>query len=108
MIRLRRMLERGRKHPVLGPIVLVLLVLLLAMVCFHAAQDGWDGAAEIGALCIGLVTMLAAVVSERARSRTPLLVVTQSLARGPPRAFHAVFIGSLRQARLDLALPLRR
>ena len=32
MIRLRRTLERGRRHPILGPIVLILLVLLLAMV----------------------------------------------------------------------------
>ena len=101
------MLERGRKHPVLGPIVLVLLALLLAMVCFHAAQDGWDGATELGAVCIGLVTILGAVVSERAHSRAPLLVGSRSLARGPPRASHAVFIGP-QQARLDLFLPLRR
>ena len=92
----------------LGPIVLVLLVLLLAMVCFHAAHDGWDGAAEMGAVCIGLVTILGAVVCERSRSLALRLVVSRSFARGPPRAFHVVLIGPPRQARLDLVLPLRR
>ena len=108
MIRLRRMLERGRRHPLLGPIVIVLLVLLLAMVCLHAAHEGWDGAVELGAICIGFVTILGALVSQRFGSGAPALVVRRSFARGPPRAFHAALIGSPRRARLDLVLPLRR
>lgn len=102
------MLERGRRHPVLGPIVLVLLVLLLAMICFHAAHDGWDGTAELGAACIGLVTILGALVCERSRPLEPRFIASRLFARGPPRRFHTVLVGPPRQSRLDLGLPLRR
>jgi len=102
------MLERGRKHPVLGPIVLVLLVLLLAMVCFHSAQDGWGGAAGVGAVCIGIATILGAAVCERSRWRAPLLSVSRWFERGPPRAFRALPVGRSQPAQLELVLPLRR
>lgn len=108
MIRLRRMLERGRKHPVLGPVVLVLLVLLLAMVCFHAAHDGWDGAVEMGAVCVGIAAILAAVAGERSLWRAPLLSVTRLLERGPPRAFRAMLAGAPQPAPFERVLPLRR
>ena len=108
MIRLRRMLERGRRHPVLGPIVIVLLIVLLAMVCLHAAHEGWDGAAELGAVCIGLVTLLGAVVCHRLGSLIPRLVVRRSYARGPPRVFRTCLVGLPRCVRGDLAFPLRR
>ena len=50
------MLERGRAHPILGPVLLVLVVLLLAMVFVHAAHDGMDAAAEVGAICVALAS----------------------------------------------------
>lgn len=108
MIRLRRMLERGRRHPVLGPLVLVLLVLLLAMVCFHAAHEGWDGAAEVGAVCIAIAAVLGAVVCERSRWRAPLLSVSRRFERGPPRPLRTGLAALPRPAGLELVLPLRR
>ena len=107
MIRLRRLLERGRRHPLLGPIVLILLVLLLAMVCFHATQDGWDGAAEFGAACIAITTVLGAVVCQRLRWQAPLLYLTGWFERGPPHTRDGL-LRPVRAGSLELALPLRR
>ena len=84
MIRLRLMLERGRKHPLLGPVVLLLLVLLLAMTCFHAAQDGWEAAAGTSVACIGLITLLGVVVSQLLPSRAISIVLRYHAQRAPP------------------------
>ena len=91
----------------LGPIVFLFLILLLGMACLHAAGDGWDGAGELVAICVCLVTILGAVVCQRFRSLTSLVVVSQVCVRGPPSAFDADFIGSPRPLRPDVVLPLR-
>ena len=84
------MLEQGRKHPLLGPVVLLLLVLLLAMTCLHAAQDGWEAAAGTSVVCIGLIMLLGVVVS---RPPIPLILSTvlrHQAQRAPPLALRRV------------------
>lgn len=85
MIRLRRTLERGRKHPVLGPILLIVLVLLLAMVFLHAAQEGHEAATEIGAFYLAILTILGPILLERMRRTPPAAVVQVRGDRSPPR-----------------------
>ena len=107
MITLRRALERGRRHPVLGPIVVVLLAILLVLVVLHAAHEGWDGAAELGIACVVIATLMGVVVSCCLRCTAPLRLLGTCLRRGPP-ARHA---GSSVAAPLwaaELVLPLRR
>ena len=56
MIRLRDFIERARRRPVLGLIVLILLIGLLVLVALHPAFDGL----EVAATCL---TMLSVAVS---------------------------------------------
>jgi hydrogenase-4 membrane subunit HyfE len=78
------MLERGRKHPILGPIVLILLVVLLAMVFMHAAHDGHGAAVEAGFFCLAIVSMLGSVVIRVARVQPRSAATSLSRDRGPP------------------------
>lgn len=107
MIRLRQSLERGRRHPLLGPILLLLLVLVLALTFLHVAQDGHEAAADLGAACLALVSFLGVLVAQRLRRS----------ADGPRPALRAVRAPPLPGSRLRLAavvpaaslsLPLRR
>lgn len=102
------MFERGRAHPVLGPILLVVLVVLLAMLFLHVVLDG-NPATEIGAVvCLALATALGLPLLERLRSRLSQPLVSVRGDRAPP-AFRnlrlprpaVVFAGSRN-------LPLRR
>ena len=62
MIRLRCLFERGCAHPVLGPILLLVLVLMLALLFLHFAEDG-HGAESFGALCVALAAILGSLVA---------------------------------------------
>lgn len=84
LIRLRRTLERGRKHPILGPIVLVLLVLLLAMVFLHAAYDDHGAAPETGFVCLAIVILLGSVVVRVPRRELASAAFPIGPYRGPP------------------------
>ena len=77
------MLERGLAHPVLGPVVLIALVLVLAMLFLHVAQDG-NAAAEVGAMCLALATVLGLPLLERLRSRLSESLISVRGDRGPP------------------------
>jgi hypothetical protein len=101
------MLERWRGHPVAGPLVLVVLVLVLAMVFLHAAQDGHDAAADLGAACLGVVTFLALVLAEGLGRRPASPAVAVRGDRGPPQAAAAV-AGRPRPGTSSLGFPLRR
>lgn len=85
MIRLRTFLERARRHPVLGPIVLVALVVLLALVFLHAAEDGHEAATQLGALCLAVLTILGPIVLERIRRTAHVAVAGVPVGRGPPQ-----------------------
>lgn len=78
------MLERGRAHPILGPLVVLLLVVLLAMVIIHTALDGHDSATEVGILCVAIITVLGPLILERFRRATPGPLVLIRGDRGPP------------------------
>ena len=56
MIRLRCLFERGCAHPVLGRVLLLVLVLMLALLFLHFAEDG-HGAESFGALCVALAAI---------------------------------------------------
>ena len=85
MIRLRRTLERGRAHPILGPIIVIVLALILAMLFLHAMQEGQSATTELGSACLAVVTLvwlvLAHLKHERVRARVPSFAHSE---RGPP------------------------
>lgn len=92
------MLERGRAHPILGPLVLILLVLLLAMVFLHAAHDGDDGAAGIGGICIAIASFLGLLFVDGPRRGLPAPLAAGRRPRGPPGR-------DLRRASAPLPIP---
>ena len=86
MIELRRKLEWGLRHPLLGPVCLVLLALLLAFTVVHGAHDQIESCCEL-VVCIAIVfTVLVCVRPPRAR--TPFSFV--QVPRGPPACGVAV------------------
>ncbi|GIU94218.1 MAG: hypothetical protein KatS3mg012_0675 [Gaiellaceae bacterium] len=107
VIRLRCMLERGRAHPVLGPILLIVLVLLLAIVFLHVAQEG-NAATEVGAMCLALATVLALPLLERLHRRTSEPLVAVRGDRGPPQVSDVPIPRPVVVAVPARTLPLRR
>ena len=106
MIRLRRILERGHAHPVLGPIILIVLVVLVALVFLHMAQDG--SATEIGAMCLALATVLGLTLLERPRSRISEPLVSARGDRGPPSVSRGRIFSPAGVSAHSRSLPLRR
>ena len=85
MIGLRQTIERGMRHRWLGPLFVILLCLLLAMLYLHALHDGGHSTgSELGELCLGIVMMLGAVLLIRLRFRAPLVHVLVRAGRAPP------------------------
>ncbi len=80
VIRLREMLERGRRHRWLGPAFVVLLAILLALVVLHTAADQ---ATETGVVCLAILMILVAVLLP---SPPPLVILVRRTraARDPP------------------------
>lgn len=71
----------------LGPILLIVLVLVLAMLFLHSLQDGQGSATGAGVLCLAVVTLLRALLVERLRRHVPAPVVAVRGDRGPPLQF---------------------
>lgn len=104
VIRLRETVQAGLRHPVLGPLVLALLVVLLAFLVLHAAEDGIAGelfacAIAIAAAATILVPPLraaagAAAVALRAGRAPPPVWLRRAPSLAPPTAL--------------LGIPLRR
>lgn len=110
MIRLRRTLVRGRRHPLLGPLLLIVLVLLLTLTFMHEAQESVDFTVVIEvALCVAVVTALAPLLLDRLRRVFAITALTTRLERGPP-----TWVGCPRWRTTPLGLsatlvtPLRR
>jgi hypothetical protein len=101
------MFERGRAHPILGPILLVVLVLLLAMVFLHFALEGVEAAADVGAMCVAIATALGLLVTTQLRRGLSAKTVSLPGERAPPRTFQAVLSRSSGIA-ASLSIPLRR
>ncbi len=108
MIKLRHTLERGRAHPVLGPILLILLVLMLAMMCLHAAHDSQHIGGQVGAICLGIATIFGALVLERHRRRAPTPPIEVRGDRGQPEGSGLGFARPILATAVLLSVPLRR
>ena len=86
------MLERARRHPWLGPLVILLLVALIALIAIHEADEKLFEVA--GDLCVALAAVVVALV----RLLAPVLV---RLLRGPARRGPPVVPAALAAAGLD-------
>lgn len=106
MIRLRDMIERGCRHRLLGPIVILALAVLLASVFLHVALEGAEAAVELGELCVAIATILGSFLLARSRG-TSLARVGEVADRGPPRLAAVVATG-LPGLAAPVAIPLRR
>lgn len=83
VIRLRRLIDRGRRHPVVGPLLVLVLVLLIAFAVLHEGHE--SAGIDAGVLCIGVavILMVAALIAPpTALARVEGAVVP---ARAPPR-----------------------
>jgi hypothetical protein len=107
MIRLRSLLERGLTHPVLGPVLLVALVIVLAMVFLHFVEDSHE-ATSFGSACLALAAFLGSMLL------TPIVrtfrVASTSVRsdRGPPALKLSRRPASVSAHDPPLILPLRR
>ena len=101
------MFERGRAHPILGPILLVVLVLLLAMLFVHAAHEGMDVATEVGTICFALASFFALAALDRLRRHHEEARLWTPGKRAPPMASGVpLVLASIASA--PLSMPLRR
>lgn len=104
MIRLREGIQNAVSHPLLGPLVLVLLALLLAFVALHAVEDGLAGA--LFACAFAAVAVLR-IVARPVRTVAPAALVAATAGRAPPRRRFGHAIHHSPPAAL-LSTPLRR
>lgn len=105
MIRLRRTIEGGVRHRWLGPLFVILLCLLLAMLFLHAMHDGQCAGTELGELCLAISVLLGAVLLVRIRACAPRAAALVRLGRAPP-AFRRVSL-PVRLAVVASPPPLR-
>lgn len=108
VIELRRRIELAVAHPVWGPVVIVLIAIVLALVFIHVAQDDSGVAADIGAICFGIVTALGAVLRKRLRLEMPVLVTMMPKERAPPPVVAGASLRPCYERAADFVLPLRR
>jgi len=83
VIRLRAAIFRGLRHPVLGPAVLLLLALLLALLLVHASLDHF---LESGLICFTAVLAVLTVVATFRRRPGILSSPLARSDRAPPAA----------------------
>lgn len=108
MIEFRRRLERARAHPILGPIALIVLVLMLAMVFLHGMHDSHEAVVDFGEICVALAVAISFLILDRFRRASAPTVVIRRADRAPPLISR---VGrSQPRIRADAAgyLPLRR
>ena len=103
MIRLRQSIEAGLRHPLLGPVLLLLLALLLVFVIFHTVEHGVEGLLFSCAILVAVALRLVVVLGRTWRAAADRL---QVLGRRPPRRTLR-FLPLSRVPPAGLALPLR-
>jgi hypothetical protein len=102
------MFERARAHPVLGPLLVIALVFLLALVFLHVVEDGFEAATELGAMCIAVATVLGLLLASPGfRLRVPELFGLPD-SRGPPASKPLPLRMPERSPPLAASIPLRR
>lgn len=108
MIEVRRKIQLAIAHPILGPVVIVALAFLLALVFIHVVFNDAGFVADVGAICFGVVSALAAILVRRLQPATPLLVLGRVQERGPPQVAGRSSRVTRFQRTADFVLPLRR
>jgi hypothetical protein len=103
VIALRRNIERGVRHPLLGPLCLVLLALLLTFTVIHGAHDQMHGG---DALLVCVAFLIGAIVSLAFPRLRMVAVLIPRPARGPPARVRARRVPSPRPFAFASA-PLR-
>lgn len=103
VIQLRRRLERGIRHPVVGPLLILLLAVLLAMTVMHETHESIGG--DPGEFCVALVGVLLALLTFVVQIVAFAHVLAPTLSRGPPeRPLVACSVGRARPDILSLRL----
>jgi len=108
VIELRRKIELAIAHPVWGPVVIVVLAVLLALVFIHVALDDSGVAAGFGAICFGVATVLGAVLRKRFQLEIPSFAAVIAEERGPPPVVARASLRPCYERATDFVLPLRR
>lgn len=103
MIALRRNIERWRRHPIIGPILIILLVVMLAFVLVHESHE--KIAAEVGELCVGIALLFLAMLLPAPVIFVVAVSVALCFRRGPPRHFDA--LSALLHRFRSVPIPLR-
>ena len=104
VIQLRQSIERGLRHPLLGPVLLLLLGLVLAFMVFHAIEHGVEGQLFT---CVLLAAAVFRLVALNGRVRFIRLEPRVLTDRAPPRS-HPDRLLRTRAPAFLFALPLRR
>lgn len=103
MIRLRELIERGRRHRVLGPVLIVLLLVVLALMIVHEGHESTG--ADLGVLCIGIALLLIAALLPPPKRLVSAPVPETERGRAPPaRVVHRLTAAACGGSR---SLPLR-
>ena len=105
MIRLRQTIERGMRHPWLGPLFVILFCLLMALMFMHAMHDTDHMGTEIGEFCLGLTVMFSLLIVIRLSWRVEVPLVQTLSGRAPPLA--QIVPLPARRAALAAPVPLR-
>ena len=99
----------GRAHPILGPFLLIMLVIVLALLLLHVMEDGFDAATDVEAFCLAIATFLGLLLLERMRRHAPAPISLVASDRGPPRTGGRPLAGPPSSAAIGLlSIPLRR
>lgn len=84
MIRLRRHIECGLRHPLVGPLLLLLLAVLVVFIALHETSEGIAGHVEL--ICVALAFVLLAVLPLTGALRLTIRPRGASPSRAPPPA----------------------
>ena len=84
MIRLRQQIDRGLRHPVVGPLLLLLLAVLVVFIALHETSEGIAGHVEL--ICVALTMVLLAVLPLTEALRLTIRPRGASPSRAPPPA----------------------
>ena len=98
-------MERGLRHPLLRPLLLLLIGLVLAFMVFHAIEHGVEGQLITCVLLAGAALRLVVVIGRARRMRLEGRVLSD---RAPPRVRERRLLRASRPPTFFFALPLRR
>jgi hypothetical protein len=84
MIRLRQQIERGLRHPVVGPLLVLLLAVLVVFIALHETSEGIAGHVEL--ICVAIAIVLLAAVPFAEALHVAARPLGTNPSRGPPPA----------------------